>query len=465
MNTRIEQDMLGNRDIPADAYYGIHTVRALGNFELGGGPVPPGLIRALALVKKACCMANRELGYVPAKVADAIAATCDEIAGGGLAAQFPLDTLQGGAGTSTNMNMNEVIANRAIEMLGGCKGDYSLVSPYDHVNLHQSTNDVYPTALRVAAILALRSLSAGFATLQGAFQRKEKEFSGIVKIGRTELQAAVPMTLGAEFSAFAEAFARDRWRTFKCEERLRVVNLGGTAIGTGLAAPRSYIFLAIEKLREITGLGLARGENGVDATANADPLVEAAANLDTCAGNLVKVSNDLRLLHWVGEITLPPVQAGSSIMPGKVNPVVTEAAMQAGLFASAECGLVGQAVTRSTFQIVEFMPLAARALLGAIEHLEKAATMLARHADGIRANPGACQLALDTSPTLITAFVPHLGYERAAGLLRIFAESGRTSLREFLAEKLGAELVNRVLSPESVTALGYTDGLNGVRGP
>ena len=459
MNTRTEQDLLGKRDVPADAYYGIHTVRALENFALGGGPVPPGLIRALALVKKACCLANRDLGYVPKQVADAIEAACDEIAGGGLADQFPLDALQGGAGTSTNMNMNEVIANRAIERLGGRKGDYSLVSPYDHVNLHQSTNDVYPTALRVAAILALRSLSSGFATLQGSFQRKEKEFAGIVKIGRTELQEAVPMTLGGEFSAFAEAFARDRWRTFKCEERLRVVNLGGTAIGTGLAAPRSYIFLAIEKLREVTGLGLARGENGLDATANADPLVEAAAILDTCAGNLVKVSNDLRLLHWVGEITLPPVQAGSSIMPGKINPVMAEAAIQAGLFASAECGLVGQAVTRSTFQIVEFMPLAARALLGAIEHLDKAAGLLSSHAGGIRANPGACRFALDTSPTLITAFVPYLGYERATDLIRSFAESGRTSIREFLAENLGTELVNRVLSPESVTALGFPDDL------
>lgn len=459
MNIRKEQDLLGTRDVPAEAYYGIHTVRALENFALNGGPIPPGLIRALALVKKACCQANRELGYIPPKVADAMESACDEIANGGLADQFPLDALQGGAGTSTNMNMNEVIANRAIEKLGGRLGDYSLVNLYDHVNLHQSTNDVYPTALRVAAILALRSLGAGFAALQGAFQRKEKEFAGIVKMGRTELQEAVPMTLGSEFSAFAEAFARDRLRTVKCEERLRVVNLGGTAIGTGMAAPRSYIFLATEKLRVITGLGLTRGENGVDATANADALVEVAAILTTCAGNLIKIANDLRLLHWVGEITLPPAQAGSSIMPGKINPVMAEATIQAGLFASAECGLVSQAITRSTFQIVEFMPLAARALLGAIEHLDRAANLLAPHVDGIRANPGACRFALDTSPTLITAFVPHLGYERATDLLQGFAQSGRTSLREFLAENLGTELVNRVLSPESVTALGFDEDL------
>ena len=202
----------------------------------------PALIRSLALVKKACCLANLETGHLTPEKAKAIITACDEIAAGGSADQFPVDALQGGAGTSTNMNINEVIANRAIEILGGKKGDYSIIHPLEDVNLHQSTNDVYPTAVKVAAIFLLRDLSKAIANLQGAFQEKEKEFAAIVKIGRTELQEAVPITLGAEFSAFAEAFSRDRWRTFKCEERLRVVNLGGTAVGTGLAAPRRLHF-------------------------------------------------------------------------------------------------------------------------------------------------------------------------------------------------------------------------------
>ncbi len=235
--TRREEDLLGALEIPAEVYWGIHTARAIRNFPLSGRPVRPALIRALALVKKACAAANLELGYLPPEKGEAIIKACAEIAAGGLSDQFPVDALQGGAGTSTNMNVNEVIANRAIELLGGRKGDYHIVHPLEDVNLHQSTNDVYPTALRVAAITGLRRLGQAVADLQGAFQEREKAFGSVVTIGRTELQEAVPMTLGAEFAGFAEAFSRDRWRTAKSEERLRVVNLGGTAIGTGLAAP------------------------------------------------------------------------------------------------------------------------------------------------------------------------------------------------------------------------------------
>jgi aspartate ammonia-lyase len=268
MDTRIEHDMLGEKVVPSAAYWGIHTQRALENFFLGEGRVALPLIRAVAMVKKACAKANSELGFLPPKKASAIMAVCDEIMIGELEDQFILDPLQGGAGTSTNMNVNEVIANRGLEMMGCAKGDYTTLHPLEDVNLHQSTNDVYPTAVKVAAILELKRLSAGIAELQGALQRKEKEFAGIVKLGRTEMQDAVPLTLGAEFSGWAEAIARDRWRTFKCEERLRVVNIGGTAVGTGIGAPRDYIFLVIEKLREVTGLGVSRGENPVGETAN-----------------------------------------------------------------------------------------------------------------------------------------------------------------------------------------------------
>ena len=455
MNARLEHDLLGELPVPADALYGIHTARALANFRLSGRPVAPALIRALALVKKACTLANRELGCLPAEKADVIGCACDEIAAGLHLDQFPLDAVQGGAGTSTNMNLNEVIANRALELLGAARGDYAKLHPIEDVNLHQSTNDVYPTALKVAAIAGLRELSAALAALQGAFQRKEKDFAGVVKIGRTELQDAVPMTLGAEFSAFAEAFARDRWRTFTAEERLRVVNLGGTAIGTGLTAPRSYVFLVIEKLREVTGLGLTRAENLVDATANADCFVEVAGCLNACATNFIKIARDLRLLHLLGEIRLPAVQAGSSIMPGKVNPVLAEAALQAGLLARAQGALVAEAAAAGTLQINECLPLLAAALLEQIALLKHTAAMLAPHVDGIQANADTCRHYLDYSPALITAFLPRIGYEQAQAWLAEFKAGGQTDLREFLISKLGGAIVGQTLSPENLTALGF----------
>ena len=280
----------------------------------------------------------------------------------GFADQFPVDALQGGAGTSTNMNVNEVIANRAIEILGGARGEYSRVHPIEDVNLNQSTNDTYPTALKVSAITGLRRLSEAIAGLQGAFQEKERQFAAIVTIGRTELQEAVPITLGAEFSGFAEAVSRDRWRTFKCEERLRVVNIGGTAVGTGISAPRSYIFLVIERLRDVTGLGLARGENLLDQTANADCFVEVSGILKAHAASLVKICNDLRLLSLLGEMRVPGAQAGSSIMPGKVNPVLLEAGIQAGMKVMANDALIADACSRGSLQINEFLPLVSFAL-------------------------------------------------------------------------------------------------------
>jgi aspartate ammonia-lyase len=287
---RIEKDLLGELAVPRDAYWGIHTQRAVNNFSISGMKVNAGLISALAQTKKACTLANLETGHLTPEKGKTIIAACDDIAAGRLSDQFPVDALQGGAGTSTNMNVNEVIANRAIELQGGKKGNYDFIHPLEDVNLHQSTNDVYPTALKVAAIFKLRDLSNAVSGLQGAFQEKEKEFAAIVKMGRTELQEALPITLGAEFSAFAEAFSRDRWRIFKCEERLRVVNLGGTAVGTGLAAPRDYIFLVIEKLREVTGLGLSRGENILGETANADSFVEVSGILKAHAVNLIKIA-------------------------------------------------------------------------------------------------------------------------------------------------------------------------------
>lgn len=454
---RVEKDFLGNLDVPEDVYWGIHTQRALNNFRISALNVNPSLIRALAQVKKACSQANAETGYLSSEKADAIEKACDEIAAGKLSDQFPVDALQGGAGTSTNINLNEVLANRAIEILGGVKGNYSLVHPLENVNLHQSTNDVYPTAVKVASIFLLRRLSQTIANLQGVFQEKEKEFAVIVKTGRTELQEAVPITLGAEFSAFAEAFARDRWRTFKCEERLRVVNLGGTAVGTGLAAPRTYIFLVIEKLREITGLGLSRGENVMGETANTDAFVEVSGMLKAHAVNLIKIAGDLRLMNFLGEIKLPQLQAGSSIMPGKVNPVLAEAAMQAGMKVMANDAIIADCASRGTQQINEFLPLLAHALLESLDILINTNTMLAVHIRAIVADASKCAEYFDQSPMIITALLPAIGYEKAADLMKEFASGSDKNMRLFLENKLGKETVDRHLTPLALTALGYKD--------
>lgn len=457
IDLRTENDFLGKLDVPRDAYWGIHTQRAITNFHISNTRVNPSLIRALAQVKRACCLANAETGCLSSEKAGAIEKACIEISSGLLADQFPVDVLQGGAGTSTNMNLNEVIANRAIELLGGRKGDYHLIHPLEDVNLHQSTNDVYPTAIKVAGTMALRQLAQIIAHLQGAFQEKEKEFAAIVKLGRTELQEAVPITLGAEFSAFAEAFSRDRWRTFKCEERLRVVNLGGTAVGTGLAAPRDYIFSVVEKLREVTGLGLSRGENIMGETANADSYVEVSGILKAHAVNLIKMANDLRLMNLLGEIRLPQLQAGSSIMPGKVNPVLAEAAIQTGIKVIANDGIVTETAARGTLQINEFLPLLAQALLESLELLINIDGLLTQHVLGITANKEKCDEYFNASPMIITALLPAIGYEKATQLITEFSSGSEINMRRFLTEKLGKKLIDEIFSPFRLTALGYKD--------
>ncbi|MEN6621090.1 MAG: aspartate ammonia-lyase [Smithella sp.] len=452
---RTEHDFLGELKVPAAAYWGIHTQRAIFNFSICGLPVNPGLIKSLALVKKACCQANLETGYLNAQKAEAIIKASDEIANGCLSDQFPVDALQGGAGTSTNMNLNEVIANRAIEILGGIKGDYSIVHPIEDVNMNQSTNDVYPSAIKVAGIYGFRNLAKSIADLQGAFQEREKEFSGIIKIGRTELQEAVPITLGAEFSAFAEAISRDRWRTFKCEERLRVVNLGGTAVGTGLTAPKDYIFLVIEKLREATGLGLSRGENLPGETANADAFVEVSGILKAHAVNLIKIGNDLRLMNFLREIKLPQLQAGSSVMPGKVNPVLIEAAIQTGIKVIANDNIITETAARGTLQINELLPLLAHAFLESLDLLTNINQLLAIHVRGITADAQKCREFFDHSPMIITALLPVIGYERATQLMAEFNQTGRKNMRQFLEEKIDKSILDKVFSSSSLTALGY----------
>jgi aspartate ammonia-lyase len=460
--TRIERDALGDYEVPAGAYYGVHTARALANFRLLGRPSRPELVGAMAQVKAACARTNAELGYLPAAETEAILTACREVAAGRFHEWIQVDALQGGAGTSLNMNLNEVIANRAQEILGLPLGDYRRVHPIAQVNLHQSTNDVYPTALKVAAVQALDRLEPAIARLQAALQAQEHAFNGIVKMGRTELQDACPMTVGAAFGAWAEAFARDRWRVFKCKERLRVVNLGGTAIGTGLTAPRDYIFRVTDRLREETGLNLARAENLLDATQNADVYVEVSGLLKAHAVSLYKVSADLRLLAsgprtGLGELRLPPRQAGSSVMPGKVNPVICEAAAQAAMTAIGNDLMITQACQSGQLELNAFLPLVANALLETLAVLAEADLSLAAHCiEGIEVDAAHCRRQVEQSWALVTALVPALGYDQASALAAEAAATERT-IRAVVLERdlLDVAALDRLLAPAAMTALGF----------
>lgn len=357
--------------------------------------------------------------------------------------------------------MNEVLANRAIELLGGNKGEYHIVDPLEHVNLSQSTNDVYPTALKVAAIRLVISLSEAIAQLQGAFQGKESDFAGILKLGRTEMQDAVPMVLGQEFGAFAEALARDRWRLFKVEERLRQVNLGGTAIGTGLNAERDYIYAAVEELQRITGLGIARAENMVDVTQNADVFVEVSGLVKAAAVNLAKIASDLRILSagprgGLAEISLPQLQIGSSIMPNKVNPVITEMVSQIS-FQTICCD---QVITLAAFsgqlELNAFLPLITYNLLWSLKLLKNCVTVFRTHCiEGIQANPEQCNRWLEESLCLATSLAPYIGYDNAAELSRDAANQGMTIRQTALQKGLFTEEeLNIIFSPSELTRPG-----------
>jgi aspartate ammonia-lyase len=458
---RVEHDWLGERAIPAGALSGIHTARAVESFPLAGRPVHRRLVHAYGWVKLAAVLANAELGKLPPRIVPALKLACEELARGELDEHVVVDALQGGAGTSTNMNVNEVLANRALQHLGEPLGSYDVVSPNDHVNLHQSTNDTYPTALRIAAIALLRELERSLVNLVEAFQEKEKAFADIVKLGRTEYQDAVLVTLGREMGAYAEAFGRDRWRVYKCEERLRTVNLGGTAVGTGLGAPRQYIFRVVDRLRELTGFGLARAENLLEATQNADVFVEVSGILKACATSLTKVSSDLRLLSsgpdgGLAELVLPPRQAGSSIMPGKVNPVIPEAVAQAALEVMAADACIAHAAALGSLELNPFLPLIAERLLTSIELLTRSADILRRFAvEGLEANREKCRALVETATATLTALVERLGYEAAQELARSAREQN-TSLRTVVISRgylTEAEFV-ALTSAESVNRLG-----------
>jgi aspartate ammonia-lyase len=462
---RQEEDVLGTKCIADDCYYGIHTARAHENFDLIRVAVHPDLIKALAMIKYCCAQANSELNLLDSNKAQAICQAAQEVIQGQWSDQFPLDALQGGAGTSTNLNMNEVLANRALEILGYNKGCYDVIHPINDVNKHQSTNDVYPTALKVAAIWLLKDLSEACAALQEALQKKEVEFAKIIKIGRTELQDAVPIMLGQEFGAYAQAIARDRWRIYKIEERLRQINLGGTAIGTGLNAERKYIYLVNEKLALAARIGLARAEDMVDATQNADVFVEVSGLIKTLAVNLGKIAHDLRLMSsgprcGLGEINLPELQAGSSIMPGKVNPVLPEAVNQVAFQVIASDVAISLAAQSGQLELNAFLPLIAHHLLGNISLLKRTVTLFTEKCiQGITANAQTCHDQLEQSLAVATALVPAIGYDAASAIahqaltenksvLEVAQQSGHLS-PENLAEILQPERMTRPMSHEN----------------
>jgi len=459
---RREKDLLGELDVPAGALYGIHTQRAIENFPITGRRVHPELITAYATVKLACARTNHELGWWEETRSEAIEAACNEMMEGMLNDHVVVDPLQGGAGTSTNMNVNEVLANRALQLLGKPLGDYATVSPLRDINLHQSTNDTYPTALKVAAIRRLRALERELIALQEEFQRQERVMAHVVKVGRTQMQDAVLTTLGREMSAYAEAFARDRWRVYKCEERLRVVNLGGTAIGTGLSAPREFIFRAIEHLRDITHLGLARAENLTEATQNTDVFVEVSGILKACASNLLKIATDIRFLSsgpdaGIGEIRIPARQAGSSVMPGKVNPVIPEAVSQAAMMVMGYDQVIAHSSAMGNLELNAFLPLIADALLNGLDLLRNACAIFrALCVAGLEADEARCRRNVEGATAIVTALVGALGYDTAQDIAGTASNDGR-SIREIVVARglLTSEQFDDLVSPESVTRLGY----------
>ena len=460
-NFRIEKDLLGKRAIPSQAYYGINTLRAAENFNISEKKVNFNLIKAIVTVKLAAAKTNKILKELSEEKADAIIYACEEILCDKFQKEFITDSLQGGAGTSTNMNVNEVIANIAIEALGGTKGDYSLIHPLEHVNLSQSTNDVYPTALRIAAIKLLRPLADTFSKLQSALQEKENAFSHIIKLGRTELMDAVPITVGQEFGAYSKAIARDRWRLYKVEERLREINIGGTAIGTGMNASQKYIFLITDILQDITNLGISRSDYPIDNTQNMDVFVEVSGLLKAAAVNLMKISNDLRLLGsgpsgGIGEIILPPVQAGSTIMAGKVNPVILEMVSQVCMKVIANDTSITLAAMSGQLELNAFSPLIAESILESMEILNNAVnTLIAKCIVDLKVNLEKCAANLDTSMALVTSLIHHIGYDKASEISKkSFLE--KKNVKDILIEDniISEELLAKILNPYELTSPG-----------
>jgi len=460
---RIEKDSLGKLEIPLKAYYGIHSLRSLNNFPISDEKTNPQFIKAYLQVKLAAVTSNVNSGLISKRKSEMIINAIDDLLeetertidgkSFSIYEKIIVDPYQGGAGTSLNLNINEVIANKALELAGKNLGDYDFIHPIDDVNLSQSTNDTYITALKIASINLLRKLTKSFALLQGKLQEKEKEFSGIIKLGRTQLQDAVPILLGQEFGAYAQAIARDRWRLYNAEERLRSVNLGGTAIGNSISADRRYVLSVNNELKKITGLPLAKAEDLIDTTQNLDVFVEVHGLVKAGACSLIKICNDLRLLSsgpqgGIGEITLPPMQAGSSIMPGKVNPVIPESTIQVCELVKGHDVIISNIASAGNLELNAFSPLLAHLFLKSMKMLNDSLIVLAEKCiAGIKTNEKRCRENLVRSSAIAALLINEFGYDKIAELVKEATRENEAFVNVIKRNKLLSEdKINKLIS-------------------
>lgn len=460
---RTEKDSIGSRDVPGNVYYGVQSLRAAENFHITGLTMHPEIINSLAYIKKAAAITNCEIGLLDKKIASAIVQACDEILDGKFREDFIVDPIQGGAGTSLNMNANEVIANRAIEILGGQKGDYSVVNPNDHVNCGQSTNDVIPTAGKMTSLRLLTHLKAELSRLHKALRVKAEEFDHVIKMGRTQMQDAVPIRLGQEFQAYAVAIQRDINRMDKAMEEMRTVNMGGTAVGTGINADEAYLRRIVPNLVEVSGIDLVQAFDLIDATQNLDSFVAVSGAIKACAVTLSKIANDLRLMSsgpraGFHEINLPAKQNGSSIMPGKVNPVIPEVVNQVAFNIIGNDVTITMAAEAGQLELNAFEPIVFYCMFQSIDTLAYAVrTFVDNCVSGITANEARCRFMVESSVGVITALCPHLGYQKAADIAKRALQTGEP-IRELILREglLDEEELNRILDPIHMTEPGIS---------
>ena len=458
MLSRMEHDSIGALNVPAEAYYGVQSMRAATNFQITHRPLHPVLIDSIVMVKKAAAITNEKSGKLDQQIAQAIIQACDEILDGNLRDQFIVDAIQGGAGTSANMNANEVIANRAIEILGGTKGDYSIVHPNDHVNMSQSTNDVIPTAGKITVLKLLPQTIKELEKLEKAMEEKEAEFDDILKMGRTQLQDAVPMRLGQSFGAFAHVLKRDIKRLKNVMEEMKVLNIGATAIGTAINVDPYYLANISYELSKVAGISLKQADDLIDATQNLDGFVSVSGVLKTCAVDISKISNDLRLMSsgprtGLSEINLPARQNGSSIMPGKINPVIPEVVSQVVYLIIGHDYTITMAAEAGQLELNAFEPVLFHHLFESIDTLKEAAATLTKHCiTGITANKGQCEEYIEKSVGISTALCPYIGYAKSAEIAKKSLKTG-ISVKELVLEEglLKEEELKGILKPEKMT--------------
>ena len=458
--TRLESDSIGTMEVPADAYYGVQALRAKMNFPITGTKLHPTFLRNLAQVKKAAAITNYNAGLLKKDISDAILQACDEVLDGKWADQFIVDAIQGGAGTSANMNMNEVLANRAGELLGDTKGSYRLVHPNDHVNMAQSTNDVIPTAGKLTVLDLLEPLIRELQRLEDALSAKASEFDDVITMGRTQLQDAVPVRLGQVFHGYASMVARDRKRIEHSREEMYTVNLGGTAVGTAINVSPSYFSRIVPNLLELTGYPLQQAADLFDATENLDGFVAISGVVKTCAVDLSKMCNDLRLLSsgpktGFGEINLPAKQNGSSIMPGKVNPVIPEVVSQVAFHIVGHDATITMAAEAGQLELNAFEPVVFCNLFDSISTLTNAcATLIDNCITGITANRNHCKDLMESSAGIATALCPYIGYKAAAAIAKNAVRTGRSVRSLVLEQKLmNKHELEKVLDPYRMTQM------------